>query len=528
MKRLFFILTISIIGCTYANLSFSINEDYYSKQLQASYFYNKGELDKALELLKALNEEAKDTYIYSAIANIYISKGEFEKAELTIKEGLEYSEDPELLFKLGILYGKIYKDCESALPYLEKAIKIDDKDTYLLATAECYEDKKDYSSAIELYNKLTEKDRNPEYYYRKGVLYTKLNLLQKAKGEYLKAIEFGQHVKSYLNLAEINILGKNYEEAIKLLNDVLKKYGDILVAEERLAELYKQTGDIDKAVETFNLIVERLKGNPKALILKQIGLLYIDKKDFKMARESFLKSVEIDPTDYQALYFIGFSNELLRDYENAVNYYKKVLELRDDFTFAKKRLAITFINLGKFDEASEILNNLTNDDIDVEYYLIKSLLYKKQNNMNKALKILNDAYSHYPNSLEVLFELASLYEEMKQYEECEKIINKALSLEPENPIFLNFLGYLYAELNKKLDEAYRLINKALVKDPDNPAYIDSMAWVLYRMNRYQEAYEWQRKALKYDPEEEEFIKHMRAIMKALGVNKSIDEIIQEN
>jgi len=58
--------------------------------------------------------------------------------------------------------------------------------------------------------------------------------------------------------------------------------------------------------------------------------------------------------------------------------------------------------------------------------------------MNKALKILNDAYSHYPNSLEVLFELASLYEEMKQYEECEKIINKALSLEPENPIFLIF------------------------------------------------------------------------------------------
>jgi len=55
-----------------------------------------------------------------------------------------------------------------------------------------------------------------------------------------------------------------------------------------------------------------------------------------------------------------------------------------------------------------------------------------------------------------------------------------------------------------------------------------MAWVLYRMNRYQEAYEWQIKALKYDPEEEEFIKHMRAIMKALGLTKAIDEIIQEN
>jgi len=44
----------------------------------------------------------------------------------------------------------------------------------LLALAECYEDVKDYTHAIEVYDKLTAKDSDPEYYYRKGVLYTKL------------------------------------------------------------------------------------------------------------------------------------------------------------------------------------------------------------------------------------------------------------------------------------------------------------------------------------------------------------------
>lgn len=521
-------MSIVVVGCTYANVSFSNSEDYYSKQLQASYLYNKGELDKALNLLESLKRKINDPDIYGTIANIYISKGEFQKAENVLKDGLKSFESVDLLFKLGVLYGKIYKNCESALPYLERAIKINDEPAYLLAAAECYEDNKDYSSAIEIYDKLTKRDRNPEYYYRKGVLYTKLNLLEKAKDEYSKAIDAGQHLKAHLNLAEIYILEKKYEEAIKLLNTVLAEYGDVVVAEERLAEIYKETGDIDKALETFNSVVDKLEGKTKALILKQIGLLYVDKRDFKNARDAFLKVIEINPDDYQALYFVGFSNELLRDYKSAEIYYKKVLAIRDDFSFAKKRLAITYINLGKFDKSSAIIDNFTKDDIDVEYYLIKSLLYKKQNEMDKALDVLNEAKTYYPDSLELLFELASLYEEMKEYDKCEAIINKALSLEPENPIFLNFLGYLYAELNKKLEEAYELINKALLKDPDNPAYIDSMAWVLYRMKRYEEAFDWQKRALKFDPQEEEFIKHMRAIMQALGIKKSIDEILQEN
>jgi len=123
-----------------------------------------------------------------------------------------------------------------------------------------------------------------------------------------------------------------------LLNTVLTQYGEILVAEERLAEIYKQLGDVDKALDIFKSIVEKVEGEAKAIIYKQIGLLYMDKKDFNSAREAFLKSIEINSTDYQALYFAAFANELLKNYEGAVELYKSVLDLRDDFSFAKKGL----------------------------------------------------------------------------------------------------------------------------------------------------------------------------------------------
>ena len=50
-----------------------------------------------------------------------------------------------------------------------------------------------------------------------------------------------------------------------------------------------------------------------------------------------------------------------------------------------------------------------------------------------------------------------------------------LAREPSNPTALNFLGYLLADHNRKLDEAVDLIQRALALDPNNGAYLDSWA-----------------------------------------------------
>jgi len=60
-------------------------------------------------------------------------------------------------------------------------------------------------------------------------------------------------------------------------------------------------------------------------------------------------------------------------------------------------------------------------------------------------------------------------------------------MDAENPSYLNFLGYLYADNNMNLDEAYTLIEKALKKEPLNGAYLDSIGWVLFRKADYDKA-----------------------------------------
>ena len=41
---------------------------------------------------------------------------------------------------------------------------------------------------------------------------------------------------------------------------------------------------------------------------------------------------------------------------------------------------------------------------------------------------------------------------------------------------MNYLGYMWADINQNLDEAAKLIIKANELDTDNAAYIDSLGW----------------------------------------------------
>jgi tetratricopeptide (TPR) repeat protein len=52
---------------------------------------------------------------------------------------------------------------------------------------------------------------------------------------------------------------------------------------------------------------------------------------------------------------------------------------------------------------------------------------------------------------------------------------------------MNYLGYMLADRNVRLDEAYQLIQKAVDMSPDNGAYLDSLGWVYFRQGKLTEA-----------------------------------------
>lgn len=73
------------------------------------------------------------------------------------------------------------------------------------------------------------------------------------------------------------------------------------------------------------------------------------------------------------------------------------------------------------------------------------------------------------------------YERSKQWPKAEADFLKALELEPNQPLVLNYLGYSWVELGKNLDQARKMIEKAVELRPADGYIVDSLGWVLYRL-----------------------------------------------
>jgi tetratricopeptide (TPR) repeat protein len=76
--------------------------------------------------------------------------------------------------------------------------------------------------------------------------------------------------------------------------------------------------------------------------------------------------------------------------------------------------------------------------------------------------------------------MADLYTDAGRPEEALKTLESAVKRFPAEADVLNYLGYMLAERGLRLDESLQLITRALAIDPDNPSYLDSLGWAHFK------------------------------------------------
>lgn len=78
---------------------------------------------------------------------------------------------------------------------------------------------------------------------------------------------------------------------------------------------------------------------------------------------------------------------------------------------------------------------------------------------------------------------------------------RALELEPDQPLVLNYLGYSWVEQRREMERAREMIERAVELRPEDGYITDSLGWVLYRMGDYAGAVEWLEKAVALVPDD---------------------------
>ncbi len=285
--------------------------------------------------------------------------------------------------------------------------------------------------------------------------------------------------------AEILVQLGRKDEALEILDQAIDNSGNrqLMELRDRIAEdgeaPYDFVSNVNEgAAEVFFTLASALTGDEN----DRFALIYA-----RMAH--YLRPVYSDA--------IILAAELLRQqgqYVLANIAYSQVPESDPSFVSAEIGRAEALLDAEKPDAAIEVLRGLTRSQGDVQaVHTALGDALRGQDKYAEAAQsydraiALIDADS--PAYWFLFYSRGVSYERIGEWDKAEADFRKSLSLAPDQPLVLNYLGYSLVEKNQKLDEAQQMIEKAVAARPDDGFITDSLGWLLYRVGKYEEAVE---------------------------------------
>ncbi len=116
-------------------------------------------------------------------------------------------------------------------------------------------------------------------------------------------------------------------------------------------------GNIDRAVNIYSAIIDS-KPSPLVLsvIYKHRGMAYFAQSDYELALADFRLSVEANPSDFRAYYYVGIALSILHREGEAEKAFNKSVELNMYQPYLYLRRAQCFYNMERYNEALEDLD----------------------------------------------------------------------------------------------------------------------------------------------------------------------------
>jgi tetratricopeptide (TPR) repeat protein len=100
-----------------------------------------------------------------------------------------------------------------------------------------------------------------------------------------------------------------------------------------------------------------------------------------------------------------------------------------------------------------------------------------------AIAVYKEAVAASPDDTAVRFQFGAALDRAGRHPDAQKIFRELIAKDPRDANALNYLGYMLAEQGTSLDEAVNLIQRALTVDPENPSYLDSLGWAYFQQGK---------------------------------------------
>jgi len=378
---------------------------------------------------------------------------------------------------------------------------------------------------------------SPEGHYGLAQLALRAGAFDLALAESEATIELAPDwAEARLLHARTLLLSGRSDEALAIASELADEY-DNTALRLQLAELLLSSGDTVEAERQLDAILEENPGMPEAI--RALGFLALAEDDLDAARERF-EMLRGDPTYRdETFYYLGRIAELESEYLQAQRNYQRVIDgpravesqirtgaifyeqmndpesaLRhlSEFGNANPRFAPEMLLaqaelLLRMDRAEEAIalidgaigsnpeiadENLKNAHIGFFSTLMQDAI--ERGDLVAAETWIEDGLARYPGDQSLRYSQAILLQEQDRLKQSVRVLEDLVEESPDNPVFLNALGYLLTDKMDEHEDARGYIQRALAMDPDSGAILDSMGWVLFRLGEYELALDYLERA----------------------------------
>jgi tetratricopeptide (TPR) repeat protein len=247
--------------------------------------------------------------------------------------------------------------------------------------------------------------------------------------------------------------------------------------------------------------LEILARNPDsmAVALRLLGLLEFQQGHFDASSAKFRQLLKTGKFGDDAFYYLALIADRNGDAERALRFYSQV-QKGENVLPALLRAASLLHTHGAASAADELLDRLIEDEPQraPEILTARARMYAQSSELPKAFAVLEKGALEYPDSVELHYATASVYEEQGRVSAALRELTLVVKARPNDPAALNALGFTLADHSKDLPRARKLIERAHAAAPKNAAILDSLGWVLFRQGRAGEALPYLSAAYSYD------------------------------
>lgn len=407
--------------------------------LKASFTAYQGLIDEAIALLqKTINTNSANSDSILLLSRLYIRKELDADAEKLLKDGIVLlPSDIGLHIELAKYYEN-RKQFEDASKVMREIIKLDPMAlTHRQTLAYYYLRQDDPEKAEKVYQQAIKDQQDDAIWY----------------------FAYADFIKQQKSLrAAINFLENNVE------NDSIPNKE----LSFKLASLYQEAGDVDKAIVLLNKIVESENLDLSGMrARKELMPIYLSLEDVKSTKRLIEEVLAENPNDYDAILLKGKISAQEKNYELAITLFRTALKSQPDSIKTLHLLAEAHLLNGETHIADDLLKRaieINRDDKNSHLRFARFLL--ASNRDVQALEQVNRVLQDKPNDIDAILLKSDILMHQDKLQELISLLDRLKELAPENAEAWFRMGRVYKQVNSN-DRARQEFISAFNKAPDS-------------------------------------------------------------